>query len=216
MLAYAAFSHGAAGIAITSRPFGPIMSVTVHRTIWGGVELERNIASGAAQRRTLRPRWIEMLISPLGCRMVVARTPLPRDQTMKSDFKDIRDRIAEEPTWFDAIGTPRYGPFDPELCPDIYANEVLLVEIGCQACKKQFMVEMHTDRWLHSSPALSGMIKEGNLGYIHYGDPPYHNCVGDTMNCLDIKVIEFWSKDTSTLDWIRVPELEINLPDKEV
>jgi hypothetical protein len=133
---------------------------------------------------------------------------------MHHTFDDIRSRIAEPPTWFDSNGTPRYGEFTPGACPNIYADEVALVEIGCQSCGECFMVEMHhplmEPEWTLKEHILNS---EGAL--VHYGDPPAHGCVGDTMNCLDLRVVQYWhhKDDSVMLEWERVAELEIALPD---
>jgi hypothetical protein len=153
--------------------------------------------------------------------------------------------ITTEILWWDENGVPRLAPHHPELCPDIYATEVVLLQIACQACKKEFPVQMSWDaggellerakafamveRAIGAMPhaakpqmlavnSLSGFVKAGT---IHYGDPPHHDCAsGVTMNCDDLRVIEFWSRaadanDPKTYgrDWRRVAELEIELPD---
>jgi len=46
---------------------------------------------------------------------------------------------------------------------------------------------------------------------LHYGDPPQHGCVGDTMNSVPIRVIEFWHRNAQTYDWERRSELEIEM-----
>ena len=119
---------------------------------------------------------------------------------MHSNYGDIRTRITEQPTWYDQSGCPRYGPFDPEMCPNIYAREVVLLEIACQYCKREFLVEMHD----------SGYTLLGNPTKLHYGDPPAHGCTGDTMNCDDLQVVEVWCKSPfpHLLEWERHPELE--------
>lgn len=49
----------------------------------------------------------------------------------------------------------------------------------------------------------------------HYGDPPYHDgCrAGNTMNVWDLRVLEFWRRREGSLEYIRIPELEVPLPD---
>jgi len=42
---------------------------------------------------------------------------------------------------------------------------------------------------------------------LHYGDPPRHGCVGDTMNCDDLEVLEVWHRPAFG-DFERHPELE--------
>lgn len=127
---------------------------------------------------------------------------------MKANYRDILSRIKEEPKWYDENGTPRYEKFHPDLSPDIYADEVILLEIACQNCGKRFFVEMNysvIDKVM--SPFAFPLSKD--TWRLHYGDPPIHGCVGDTMNCDDIKVIEFWQKEN--FGWKRKKNLEIKL-----
>jgi len=120
---------------------------------------------------------------------------------MHSRFQDIRSRIQEQPTWYDENGTPRYGKFEPDLAPDIYSRVVVLMRIGCQSCDQRFDVEMHLSLFDRFKPN-----KRPPKSW-HYGDPPAHGCVGDTMNCTDLEVLEVWTKDEMR-NWARVPELE--------
>ena len=115
---------------------------------------------------------------------------------MHTSFEDITSRIGEEPRWWDANGTPRYGPFTPKACPNIYAHTVVLYRIACQDCGEQFDVESHASLWDEIVPTK-----------LHYGDPPSHDCVGDTMNCDDLEVVEVWHKDDFG-EWQRRPEAE--------
>lgn len=123
---------------------------------------------------------------------------------MHSNYSDIRERILEQPTWYDRNGCPRYGKFDPELCPNIYATVVVLLRIACQYCHAEFSVEMHTD------PFTFIRGDELTPKKWHYGDPPVHGCVGggDTMNCDDLEVLEVWLKPHPCENWIRLPALE--------
>lgn len=117
---------------------------------------------------------------------------------MKNRYSDIKGRIDEEPTWYDQNGAPRYGPFLPELCPDIYSDKLALLRIACQQCGRQFSVEMHQGVW----PTRPFHPKK-----LHYGDPPAHGCVGDTMNCVDLEVLEAWHRPHPG-DWVRQRDLE--------
>jgi len=127
---------------------------------------------------------------------------------MHHHFDDIRSRITEPPSWFDSNGTPRYGEFKPGACPCIYADEVVLLEIGCQCCEQRFMAEIHHSITEHGF----GWTLASRVQNLHYGDPPAHRCVGDTMTCLDFRVVQFWRRThTPMLDWERVPELEVML-----
>ncbi len=107
---------------------------------------------------------------------------------MLADYDDIRKRIKEEPIWYDTNGVPRYDKFEPMLCSNIYATEIVLLKIACQSCGQKFLVEMHysmMDR-VNGIKPLSKKLRN-----LHYGDPPIHGCCGDTMNCDDIRIVEF-------------------------
>lgn len=119
---------------------------------------------------------------------------------MHENYDDIKSRIAEEPTWYDQNGTPRYGPFKPQQCPNIYAPVVCLFRIGCQDCGQEFMVEMHADYW-------SGKMESPPSKW-HYGDPPIHDCVGDTMNCDDLEILQVWTRINPLKNWKRHRKLE--------
>ena len=119
---------------------------------------------------------------------------------MHENYKDILSRISELPLWFDSNGVPRYDKFDPSMCPNIYSNHVGLFLIACQYCGQKFHVEMHSDIW--------GERTNSPPSKWHYGDPPIHGCTGDTMNCDDLAVIEFWSK--INFEWKRQKKFEVN------
>ena len=115
---------------------------------------------------------------------------------MLPDYSDIRSRITEEPTWFDARGVPRYGEFSPRML-GVYDMYALLAEIECQMC--------------HNS--LERLIK----GF-SYGDPPRHGgCAGETMTS-DTVAIRVAATTLSVGDevvgdqidgeWYHVPDLE--------
>ena len=123
---------------------------------------------------------------------------------MKENYEDIYALTDQEPLWYDQNGTPRFAKFEPKLCPNIYARHVFLILIGCQSCGKRFVVEMHTDFY-------TSTVKHPK--HLHYGDPPIHGCVGDTMNCDDILIVEAWARNTETQEWERVPEWEIIMPE---
>ena len=139
---------------------------------------------------------------------------------MNADYKDITSRIKEKPKWWDENGTPRYDPFSPELCPDIYAEEVELLEIACQSCGERFLVEMHHSK-LDAYPINKNKPKESfterlekNPDYIpHYGDPPRHTDEseyqhsGNVMNCIDIQIVQLWKKGWrkgESGEWVRI------------
>ncbi len=119
---------------------------------------------------------------------------------MKTDYSEIMSCIDREPTWWDWNGTPRYWEFTPRMCPNIYASEVVLLRIACQSCGMEFDVEMHTGPFSEARQHPREW---------HYGDPPIHGCgcVGNTMNCEDLAVLEVWYRP-SYGDFERHSELE--------
>lgn len=128
---------------------------------------------------------------------------------MKHYFAEIMAAMGQ-PRWFTESGYPRYVKFSPDECENIYASECLLMEIACQGCGKIFRVSLNSG--LMEETSLSDIINE--YKYIHYGDPPNMACclAGPTMNCIDLRIIEFWQRDGG--EWARVPELEIELEDE--
>jgi hypothetical protein len=117
---------------------------------------------------------------------------------MHEGYYDITSRISAPPLWWDENGCPRYEPFDVEFCPDIYARTVILLRIACQACAREFDVQL-------SYGIFTTTID--NPKHAHYGDPPRHDgCMGDSMNCEDLEVLQVWHRDR--LDWVRHEDLE--------
>lgn len=134
---------------------------------------------------------------------------------MHHDYHDITSRIKEDPAWYDQNGVPRYGKHSPDACPDIYAREVILLKIECQSCHRPFMVQMSTGPVAWIAYGAQGQYKENGIARaikakaIHYGDPPIHGCVGDTMNSDPIRIIEYWRK--ARFEWRRLKTYEIDL-----
>jgi hypothetical protein len=122
---------------------------------------------------------------------------------MLQEYADITSKIKEEPLWYDSNGVPRYAKFEPNLVPDIYSNEALLLKIKCQSCKKIFLVsldeEANRDEW-HS---FKEKIENASIGY---GDPPAHDCSGVTMCSITVSVEEYWERREG--EWKRNPEYE--------
>ena len=143
---------------------------------------------------------------------------------MKEAYLDIIERIKQKPLWYDSNGVPRYEKFNVKMCPDIYAEEILLVEIKCQNCDETFLVELHSSNvdWNTSKTGqnYSTFLDKWLDGKqdccpVHYGDPPRHDykgdcAAGDTMNCIDLRIVEFW-KHTSVMEWERISKYEIEL-----
>jgi len=116
---------------------------------------------------------------------------------MKARYHDILSRIPEKPLWHDQNGVPRYDEFHPELCPDVYSDQVVLMEIACAHCDRTFAVEMHSNIWGSASPPKQW----------HYGFPPEHDCVGDTMNAWDNSIMQAWYRQMDG-EWVRREDLE--------
>jgi hypothetical protein len=149
---------------------------------------------------------------------------------MNNYYDDIIKKIDEEPQWFDEAAVPRYCKFSPKELADIYADECALVLIACQDCRHEFKVAFSQDmmgrmKWEWMYKGLGGKQAKKNLKAptiaesirdktIHYGDPPNIRCcpAGPTMNCDDIKVLEYWERNSKTNhEWKRKESLEIDL-----
>ena len=111
---------------------------------------------------------------------------------MKGDYSDIVSRISEQPSWYDSHGTPRYGVFIPDLCPNIYADEIMLAEICCQSCGVVFEVEANWDsQYTHQLMRTKLSQRIEDKGW-RYGDPPVHDCTGDVMTSIPLQVLRFY------------------------
>jgi hypothetical protein len=143
------------------------------------------------------------------------------------DYEDIRSRISEKPIWFDENAVPRYVPFAPRECANIYCAEVVLMLVTCQACDHEFNVALTRDRM--QSFELNGrtLADEIRADVIHYGDPPNVGCcpAGPTMNSEPKKVLEYWHRHHSEhvgpdsivanvesyFEWRRESDLEVSI-----
>lgn len=125
---------------------------------------------------------------------------------MKRHYDDILSRIPEPPQWFDEGGVPRFVAFAPDEAANIYAKEVVLLLVECQACEREFKVCLSWSAMDHvrNIPPLSA-----NPAGLEYHDPPNVECcaAGPTMNSVPIRVLEFWRKER--FDWERVPAFEV-------
>ena len=138
---------------------------------------------------------------------------------MYPNYSDIRNRIDETPKWYTQHGVPRYESFTPDLASDIYATHVLLAVVYCQSCGERFYVEM-VYSYFDADPRLrmKRWLERENADRLidwsfHYGDPPAHGCVGDTMNSLMQYVCQFWSRKDQ--EWVRHDEFEVKTPSKD-
>lgn len=134
---------------------------------------------------------------------------------MLHHYNDILALTDKKPLWWDEAGVPRFCEFHPTESNNIYADEVVLLLIACQSCLVEFEVTMSWTRWAMSSFAKQREDMTKFVAGLHYGDPPCRtpNCSGCTMNCNDLKVLQFWRKQDIT-EWERVRELEIDINGK--
>lgn len=130
---------------------------------------------------------------------------------MRCNYKDITSKLGR-PKWYDESGCPRYCNFVPTKVSNIYAEEVALFEIACQACGDKFlMAESWDDRdWFREQTrGISARLKDKE--YFGFGDPPcfFNKCASGCTMCSDtIRCVEFWQKD-NLRNWKRNHELEI-------
>lgn len=136
---------------------------------------------------------------------------------MNNRYADITSRIAEQPTWYDEHAVPRYERFSPGAQANIYADRVALVLIACQNCRREFRVcmsESPMDRLPFEGRVPVSIEHDIQEGILHYGDPPNADCCpsGPSMNCLDLRVVEFWRRVDHV--WVRDQYLEVGLEDE--
>ena len=137
---------------------------------------------------------------------------------MHNAYKDITSKLGT-PQWYDENATPRYCDFSPDQVADIYANQVALLLIACQACGKQFKVAISTSivasigKDIGVTSLLDRYTIYGAECAFSYGDPPNAGCcgAGATMSSDTIAVLEFY--DRQWTDWYRHPELEGTIVD---
>lgn len=145
---------------------------------------------------------------------------------MNRSYADITSRLGE-PLWWDGHAVPRYEAFKPEMC-GVYDRYIAYLEIACQACVRRFHVAVCVDGMFpvwHPSEVQWGpggngwsltadnMPHREDAGIWHYGDPPRHGCIGDTMNCIDLRIVEFWER--TRFDWVRRSEYEIEFEQED-
>lgn len=118
---------------------------------------------------------------------------------MTQTFADIKALTDKLPTWYDEHGIPRYCEFTPDEVVSIYAQRAAFLEISCQCCSEKFMVAMHLDMLGAGTHKEWGDTPEA-AALLHYGDPPAHGCTGDSMNCIDLRIVEYWVR---LIEWAK-------------
>ena len=122
-------------------------------------------------------------------------------------YRDILDRIADPPSWFDDYGVPRYSQFSPTQLSNIFANEAALAEVSCQSCGRRFRVAL-TGAFADRGFSLGDEIR---LHRVSYGDPPNVECCGPglAMGSVMHEVLQYWFRnDEIDREWRRDPTLE--------
>jgi hypothetical protein len=133
-------------------------------------------------------------------------------------YNDIK-KLAGEPLWYSEGGVPRYAEFQPNLC-GIYNRYVAFLRIACQACKREFSVAscivLLDEHQLNIVMPMRQERPEQDawdlIGSFHYGDSPWHDCVGDTMNSVPLRIEQFWKREIPH-DWTRDISLEFSFPE---
>lgn len=134
---------------------------------------------------------------------------------MNHHYADILALSPDPPQWWDENAVPRFCEFHPSHVADIYADEVALLQIQCQYCRRKFKVAMSRgtfERHLQRRPYLANDIKANR---ITYGDPPNIQCCapGPTMSADELRVIEYWQRNHNH-EWNRIEEYEIDLTEE--
>lgn len=128
---------------------------------------------------------------------------------MLREYDDITSRIDVQPTWYDEQGVPRYEPFQPDML-GVYDDIASLQKIACQDCGRRFLVAQSSEltrRLMWFGVEKANAVTALEIARAHYGDPPRHGCVGDTMNVELVAVMEVWRKN-KCLDWCRLRGVE--------
>jgi hypothetical protein len=185
--------------------------------------------SGCKPRRRPDHFWHDPEV--FGVAAAISRSGLPRGtetwKTMRTDYKDIRDRIAEFPKWFDECGTPRYCDFHPRELANIYANEAALMLVTCAACGQGYQVATSNLTMLpwgqaknpepaSSQPELTPLAQAIRDRTIQYGDPPNacpETCggMGASMLSESQRILQYWQRTSPIGGWRRDPNFEVDV-----
>jgi hypothetical protein len=132
-----------------------------------------------------------------------------------TEYKDILEKIAEPPRWWDENRVPRYVDFAPWYIADIYSDEAALIEIACFGCLTIYRLAcsmLHFDAPQRAGLPVADAIRSGDL---LMSDPPNTGCcrIGPSTGCYNLRVLEYWCRRNQGRDWTRDPSLEIDLPE---
>jgi hypothetical protein len=125
-------------------------------------------------------------------------------------YEDILLRVPEKPTWW-SNGYPRYGKFHPSMV-DVYASRVALIHTKCICGTDYFQAVVVKNEEIFRNRVM--------VGEIGMGDPPNacdflgdSACSNASTCCREIRILEYWAKDRTGREWVRHPELELELTD---
>ena len=102
--------------------------------------------------------------------------------------------------WFDENAVPRYCEFHLHYLASIYADEAVLLHVGCQVCHIPFIVAV-SNRY----PVLKTEIGDNTISY---GDPSNVDCPNASMSSMALQVIQCW-RGPLVGEWQRHPEHEV-------
>lgn len=146
---------------------------------------------------------------------------------MLPDYADIHEAADSYPFWYDGQGVPRFALFEPDML-GVYDKFALLIRIRCQSCHRDFLVgEGWTGYGITYEPIseLDGVPTEDAMYKLKvnhfdlavlssgfsYGDPPRHDCGGDSMSSENVCIEQAWErvpKERNFPVWVRNPEVE--------
>lgn len=121
---------------------------------------------------------------------------------MNNSYDDIKSLTKVKPYWYDDNGVPRYCEPHPDHLPNIYCNRAVFIRISCQSCGQKFIVSISQHNNLLDKVKVDLPFE---IGWLDYGDPPIHNCVGDSMSSESIELISAWIRNKRTkYEWEQV------------
>lgn len=136
---------------------------------------------------------------------------------MLPDYADIHEAAGfVTPDWYDENGAPRYAVFAPDML-GVYDKYALLVTIACQSCARRFPVGCGWQSWRLQlnydtrTFELRGYDLAELARDFRYGDPPRHDCGGDSMTSVAVRVEEAWERAARSKSfpvWERRTEVE--------
>ena len=139
---------------------------------------------------------------------------------MNRHYEDILKLSKKPPIWFDEHAVPRFCKFHPTQVANIYARACALVLIACQSCGARFKVAFSWSGYDSATPEMERLLHSykppktlDEVRAIHYGDPPNTECCGSgpSMNCVDLRVLQWWTRFDNSGRWQRQKRFEIPL-----